>query len=115
MTVFGFFESISELILFGLAPLILVAAAIWIIWYVLQKNDPVEVKDTRSFLTFILVVVPFVMLVGFGTAVAVYDELAESSGSPEMLPVEPLSPTFLGLAVFYIGQSVWLWSHWRKL
>ena len=54
MTVF-FLESVSELILFGLLPLFVTVATVWILWRVLEKTDADEVIDIRSFLTFIVV------------------------------------------------------------
>jgi hypothetical protein len=44
-------ENASELILFGFAPLFATVATVWIIWYVLEKNNPDEVTDIESFLT----------------------------------------------------------------
>jgi hypothetical protein len=82
-----FFERASELLLFGLVPLLLAFATIWIVWYVLQKIGSDEVKGIQSFLTFILVVVPFVMLVYLGLAIVFYDALDRSSGSPAELPL----------------------------
>jgi hypothetical protein len=55
-------ESVSDLILFGLVPLFLTVATVWILWHVLEKIDQ-DVRDVRSFLTFILVVIPFVALI----------------------------------------------------
>ena len=68
MTVF-FLESVSELILFGLLPLFVTVATVWILWRVLEKTDADEVIDIRSFLTFIVVVIPFVILVYGGLTV----------------------------------------------
>jgi hypothetical protein len=62
MTVF-FLESVSKLILFGLLPLFVTVAIVWILWRVLEKTDADEVIDIRSFVTFIVVVIPFVILV----------------------------------------------------
>jgi hypothetical protein len=116
MTVFGFFESVSELLLFAVVPLLLTVATIWILWHLKEKANPVEAKKAQSISTFILVVVPFVMFVYFGLAAVVYDATNVASGVASVLPLEPQSSQpFLCLAALYIGQSVWLWSHWRKL
>jgi hypothetical protein len=75
-----------------------------------------DVKDFQFFLTFIIVAVPFVMLVCFGLAVINYDVIAGRSGWPLVLPLDsPLSPLLVGPAAFYIGQTMWLWWDWRKL
>ena len=116
MTGFVFSEAVYELVLFGFAPLFLTVATIWILWHVLQKID--EVIDIRFFLTFILVAVPFVMLIYFGGTIILYSKMmAVSGGSRQVfLPLTPLSRVkLIGTeAVIYIGLMVWLWSHWRK-
>jgi 4-amino-4-deoxy-L-arabinose transferase-like glycosyltransferase len=53
----------AEIILIDLVALFLVVATVWILWYVLEKISLDEVKDARFFLTFILVIVPFVIYV----------------------------------------------------
>ena len=116
MTGFAFSEAVYELVLFGFAPLFLTVATIWILWHVLEKID--EVIDIRFFLTFILVAVPFVMLIYFGGTIILYSKMmAVSGGSRQVfLPLTPLSRVkLIGTeAVIYIGLMVWLWSHWRK-
>jgi hypothetical protein len=51
------FENVSELILFGFVPSLVTVATVWIIWLVLEKINPDEVADIRTFLTFIIAVV----------------------------------------------------------
>jgi hypothetical protein len=64
--------------------------------------------------TFITVIVPFVMLIYFGLAIINYDAIAARSGWPQALPLKGLlSPPLVGAVVFYIGQTVWLWWRWR--
>jgi hypothetical protein len=108
-------ETVSDLILFGLVPLLLTVATVWIIWYVLEKIDPDEVTEIRSFLTFIILAVPFVMLIYGGLAIVIYNAMTATSGGsrPVLLPLAP-QVVVVG-AVVYIGLAVWLWSHWRKL
>ena len=76
MSVFrAVFEIVSELFLFVIMPLFATVAAVWTFWNVLAAIDPNEVKSIQSFLTVIVVVVPFVMLVFYGLAVVMYDQL----------------------------------------
>ena len=106
----------GEIILVDLVALFLAVATVWILWYVLKKISLDEVRDARSFLTFILVIVPFVMLIYFGLAIINYDAIAARSGWPPILPLDSLSsPPIIGAVAFYIGQTVWLWLGWRKL
>jgi hypothetical protein len=105
---------IDEIVLVDLSALFLSVVTVSILWYVVKKID--DVKDVQSFLTFIVAVVPFVMIICFGLAVINYDAMAGRSGWPPILPLSGLlSPLILGAAVFYIGQTVWLWWDWRKL
>jgi hypothetical protein len=105
---------IDEIVLIDLVALFLSVATASIVWYVAKKIFPDEVGDVQFFLTFIVVIVPFVMLVYFGLAVINYDAMATWSGWPQVLPLSPLSPLIVGTVVFYIGQTVWLWWGWRK-
>ena len=105
----------SELFLIGFVATFLTAATVWVLWYVHETNFPDDIKDPGFFLTFIIVVVPFVMLIYFGLAVLNYDAIVAWSGSPQVLPVKnSLSPLILGTVVFYVGQTVWLWLDWRR-
>lgn len=107
---------IDEIVLVDLLALFLSVATVSILWYVVKKIFPDEVKDLQFFLSFNLVVVPFVMIICFGVAVINYDAIARSSGWVEVLPLNGLvSPPIVGATVFYIGQTVWLWLGWRKL
>ena len=106
---------VDEIILIDLVTLFLMVATVSILWYSVKKIFPGETRDLRFFLTFIVVVVPFVMLIYFGVAVINYDAMTRSSGWEPALPLKgPLSPPIIGLIVFYIGQTVWLWSSWRR-
>jgi heme/copper-type cytochrome/quinol oxidase subunit 2 len=109
------FENIFELILFGFVPLLVMVATVWIIWLFLEKNNPDEVTDIGTFLTFIIVVIPFVTLVCGGLTVVSYDEIKAASGGLRSLPLGSFSQEIFAGAVIYIGLTVWLWSHWRKL
>jgi hypothetical protein len=73
-------------------------------------------KDLQFLLTFIVAVVPFVIIIYFGLAVINYDSIAGRSGWPLVLPLDSLlSPLIVGALAFYIGQTMWLWWDWRKL
>ena len=111
------FEIVFELFLFGFVPLVATVAAVWAFWNVLEKIDPNEVKHIQSFVTFIIVVVPFVMLFYGGLAILIYDQMMTASGSwrAVLLPLTESPWVILVGAVIYIGLTVWLWSHWRKL
>ena len=75
-----------------------------------------SVVTVSILLTFNLVIVPFVMIIYFGLAVINCDAMAARSGCSPILPLSGLlSSLILGAAVFYIGQTVWLWLDWRKL
>jgi tungstate transport system substrate-binding protein len=106
----------DEIVLIDLLALLLSVGTVSIFWYVAKKTFPDEVKDLQFFVTFIITFVPFVMLIYFGLAAVNYDAMAALSGWPLVLPLESsLSPPVVGLAAFYIGQTMWLWWDWRKL
>ncbi len=107
---------IDEIVLIDLLALFLAIATVSILWYVVKKAFPDDVKDLQFLLTFIIAVVPFVFLVWFGLAVINYDAIAALSGWPLVLPLDsPLSPPIVGALALYIGQTMWLWWDWRKL
>ena len=106
----------GEIVLIDLLALLLLVGTVSIIWYVAKKIFADEVKDLQFFLTFIIAVIPFIMIIYFGLAVINYDAMAALSGWPLVLPLDtPLSPPVVGLAAFYIGQTMWLWWDWGKL
>jgi ABC-type glycerol-3-phosphate transport system substrate-binding protein len=105
----------DELVLIDLLALVVAIATVSILWYVVKQAFPDDVKDLQFFLTFIVVFIPFVMLVYFGLAVINYDAIAALSGWPLVLPLDsPVWPLVVP-AAFYIGQTMWLWWDWRKL
>jgi hypothetical protein len=104
----------SNLILVGLLALFLTAATVWIVWYVAKAVGPDEVRHLRFFLTFIVVIIPFVILIYFGSALISYDAITAPPW-PTLAPSKRSTPEFLAAAVIYIGVTVWLWLRWRKL
>ena len=106
----------GEIGLIDLLALVGAIATASILWYVCKKIFPDDVKDLQFFLTFIVVVVPFVIVICFGLAVINYDAMAGLSGWPSVLPLDSrLSPLIVGALAFYIGQTMWLWRDWRKV
>ena len=106
---------IDEIVLVDVLALFLSIATVSFLWYVLKKIFPDEVKYIGFFLTFIIVIVPFVILVYFGGAVINYNAIAIRLDRPEVLPLNDLfPPVIVGAAAFYIGQTVWLWWIWRR-
>ena len=106
---------VDEIVVIDLLALFLAVAAVEIIWYVVKKAFPDEDRDLRFFLTFIIVIVPFVLTICFGFAIINYDAMAIRSGWPPALPLQDLlSPPIIGLVIFYVGQTLWLWSSWRN-
>ena len=107
---------IDEIVLIDFVALLLAIATVSVLWYLAKTTFPDDVKDLQFFLTFIVVIVPFVMLVYFGRAVINYDAIAARIGWPQVLPFSGLLlPPIVGATAFYIGQTVWPWWDWRKL
>ena len=65
-------------------------------------------------MTFIIVFVPFVMLIYFGLDAIIDDAVATGAGWPPEFPFG-LPPEIPFLAVVCIGLTVWLGMRWRKL
>jgi len=93
------------------AALILTVATLWILLYA----NPNEGSSPQDFFVSIVVVMPFVMLVYFGLAVIICDNISLARGWPTALPLQLSSAEGLAAAVTYIGLTVWLWLRWRKL
>ena len=107
---------IDEIVLFNVLVFFLSIATTSFLWYVLKKIFPDEVKDIGFLLTFIIAIVPFVILGYSGAALINYNAIAIQFDWPEILPLSDLLPPMIvGATVFYIGQTVWLWWDWHKL
>ena len=106
----------GEIVLIDLLALVVAIATVSILWYVVKKAFADDVKDLQFLWTFIVAVVPFVIIIYFGLAVINYDAIAGRSGWPLVLPLDRLlSPLIVAALAFYIGQTMWLWRDWRKL
>jgi tungstate transport system substrate-binding protein len=106
----------GEIVLIDLLALVVAITTVSILWYVVKKAFADDVKDLQFLLTFIVAVVPFLIIIYFGLAVINYDAIAGLSGWPLVLPLDSLlSPLIVGALAFYIGQTMWLWWDWRKL
>ena len=103
----------SDLILISLVTLFLTAATVWIVWYGVKAVFPDEVTHLQFFLTFIVVIIPFVILVCFGSALISYNKITAHPW-PTLLPLKEPMQVFLAAAVIYIVLTVWLWLRWRK-
>ena len=104
---------VSELILIGLVTLFLTAATVWIVWYGVKAVFPDEVTHLQFFLTFIIVIVPFIMLLYFGSFILIYDAITAPPWRTA-LPSRLTQPEVLASAVIYISLTMWLWLRWRK-
>jgi hypothetical protein len=72
-------------------------------------------SSPQDLFVLILVAIPFVMLIYFGLAVIICDNVSVARGWPTALPLQLSSAETLAAAVTYIGLTVWLWLRWRKL
>jgi len=77
--------------------------------------DPNEGSSPQDFFVLIVVVMPFVMVIYFGLAVIICDNIGLARGWPTALPLQLSTAEALAVAVTYIGLTVWLWLRWRKL
>ena len=107
-------EIASEQILIDLVTLFLTVATVWIVWYVVKAVFPDDVPHLPFFLTFVVVIIPFIILISFGSAFIVNDAITAPPW-PTALPLKPSRLEILAVAVTYIGLTAWLWLRWRKL
>ena len=90
--------------------LVLTVATIWLLLHAIETH-PKEI-DLRFFLTLIVVIIPFVMVIYFGLATIICNEIV--AGWP-ILPLELSLGKIVAATVAYIGLSAWVWLRWRKL
>ena len=91
------------------AALFLTVATLWILLY---GN---EGSSRQDFFVLIVAVMPFVMLIYFGLAVIICDEISAARGWPTALHSQLSSVEILTVAATYTGLTLWLWLRWRKL
>jgi hypothetical protein len=70
--------------------------------------------DLRFFLVLIVVMIPFVMLIYFGLAIIICNDMVARSGRP-VLPLELSWRKIMPATVSYVGLSAWMWLRWRNV
>jgi hypothetical protein len=99
-----------EIIFVYVVALFLTAATLWVF---LKTVPRAELRDASFLFTFVIGIVPFVMLIYFGFAVIIDDTIDQQHVWPPDLPLG--SPAILAGAAIYTGLTLWLWWRWRKL
>ena len=101
-------EIASEQILIDLVTLFLTVATVWIVWYVVKAVFPDDVPHLPFFLTFVVVIIPFIIRITFGSAIIVNDAITAPPW-PTLLPSKLSLRELLAAGVIYIGLTAWLW------
>jgi hypothetical protein len=96
--------------LFVLLALFLTVATVWLLLRAIETR-PNEI-DLRLFLVSIVVIIPFVMVIYFGLATIICNEIV--AGWP-ILPLELSLGKIVAATVTYIGLSAWVWLRWPKV
>jgi hypothetical protein len=104
----------TEIILLELMALFATVATIWYLLYAIKTYSPDELKDPQFLWTLLLVIIPFVMLIYFGAAIMICNEIVARYDRPT-LPLELSLRKIVPPAVTYIGLSVRVWVRWRKV
>ena len=92
--------------LFVLLALVLTVATIWLLLHAIETR-PKEI-DAQSFLVLIIVIIPFVMVIYFGLATIICNEIVAARSGRPILPLELLSlRKIVPATVTYIGLSTW--------
>jgi hypothetical protein len=99
-----------EIIFVYVAALSLTVATLWVLFKTVPRD---ELRDASALFTFVIGIVPFVMLIYFGFAVIIDDAIDQQHDWPPDLPLG--SPDIWPMAVIYTGLALWLWWRWRKL
>ena len=99
--------------LFVLLALVLTVATVWLLLHAIETR-PKEI-DARSFLVLIIVIIPFVMVIYFGLATIICNEIVAARSNPPILPSELSLRKIVPATVTYIGLSTWVWLRWRKV
>jgi hypothetical protein len=90
-------------------------ATIRILLYAIQEFIPDDFGDPQFFWIVILVMIPFVMLIYFGLAIIICNEITARSGRPTVLPLELSSRKIVPATVTYIGLTLWVWLPKRRI
>ena len=93
--------------------LFLTVATLWLCLHAAQTISPKQ-TDPRIFLVFIVVVIPFVMLVYFGLAFLIDDTISEGADRLTAREEELSFTEGVVATVSYVGLSGWLWMRWRN-
>ena len=88
-------------------------ATIWLLLYAIETR-PKEI-DAQSFFVFIIVIIPFVMVIYFGLATIICNEIVAARFGRPISPLELPLRKIVPATVTYIGLSAWVWLRWRKL
>ena len=99
--------------LFVLLALFLTVATIRLLLYAIETR-PKEI-DAQSFFVFIIVIIPFVMVIYLGLAAIICGEVVGARSGRPTSPLEPSLRQIVPAIVTYIGLSAWIWLRWRKL
>jgi len=98
--------------LFVLLALFLTVATVWLLLHAIETR-PKEI-DARSFLVLIIVIIPFVMVIYFGLATKICNEIVAARSNPPILPSELSLRKIVPATVTYIGLSTWVWLRCRR-
>jgi hypothetical protein len=103
-----------EIFPLDLVALFLTVATIWSFLYSKKSFASDEDEDSQFFWIVIFVVIPFVMLIYFGSAIIIFDKLATGGSGVTALPLQLSLRKVLPATVTYIGLTAWFWLRWRK-
>jgi len=101
----------SATILLYLVALFLTVATLWIIWYAIVSPEEIGLQ---SFLVQIIAVIPFVILIYFGSAFIISDTIHLGAASLTTMEEELSFAEGLVVIVTYVALSGWLWLRWRN-
>jgi hypothetical protein len=101
-------------VLLYLVALFLTVATLWLFLHAAQTISPKQ-PDPQTFWLFIVVVIPFVMLIYFGLAFLINDMIELGAVSLAAKEEDELTlAESLVAAVSYVSLSGWLWLRWRR-
>ena len=98
--------------LFVLLALFLTVATVWLLLRAIETH-PNEI-NAQSFLVLVIVIIPFVMMIYFGLATIICNEIVAARSNPPILPLELSLRKIVPATVTYIGLSTWVWLRCRR-